>query len=85
MYAHTYQRLEYLESLGEIKRIGLVKTGGRETMTWVEIKINDALIFKEAEAPMDAKQSSNPWAAVYPEFFSLPKLRGSVRSYCEVA
>lgn len=83
MYSHTYQRLLQLKEIGEIEMLGMKMTGGRSTMTWREIKINDALIFKAPEAPIDAKQSSNPWAAVYPEFFMLPKMQGTMQSYCE--
>lgn len=85
MYSHTYQRLLQLRDLGEIEMLEMVKTGGRDTMTWREIKINESLIFKESVVPVDAKESSNPWAKVWPEFFSLPKLSGTVRSFCEVA
>lgn len=81
MYPQTFQRLEYLESLGEIKRMGLIKTGGRSSMTWQEVKINESLIYKEPV--VEEVRSNNPWANVWPEFFRIPNLQGTVRVYCE--
>lgn len=80
-YTHTFQRLLQLEELGEITHLEIVKTGGRSTMTWKEIKVNDDLIYKEPVLSDDAKQSNNPWASIWPEFFVVPKILGTLRSY----
>jgi hypothetical protein len=84
MYAHTNQRLTDLAELEEIVKLEKKLTGGRSSMTWQEIHINESLISEAPVVTADAKQSSNPWASVWPEFFSLPKLQGTVRIYCEV-
>lgn len=83
MYNATSQRLEDLANLGEIEQIEKIVSGGRPTWTWREIKINESLMCDVRPLAPIADESRDPWAKVYPEFYRLPNLQGTVRSFCE--
>lgn len=75
MYNKTNQRLADLEKLGEIVRLDIVKTGGREMREWREVNINDQFVSEPVKRAKEPKDTESPWAKVYPEYFQLPNLQ----------